>query len=92
MSLTKLYSLLDGCVDSCTVKKVSHFPVPRRDVTDQTLSGREKFNYSCPRRVWSVTSWLGTGKRLSLIYSVYSLTDVSYTDVTVSFSDSLLFG
>ncbi len=28
-----------------------------------------KFNYSRPGRVWSVTSWLGTGKRLSLIYS-----------------------
>ncbi len=24
-----------------TVKKVSHFPVPSRDVTDQTLPGRE---------------------------------------------------
>ncbi len=34
-----------------TVKKVSHFPVPSRDVTDQTLSGREKLNYSRPGRV-----------------------------------------
>jgi hypothetical protein len=34
-----------------TVKKGSHFPVPSRDVTDQTLSGREKLNYSRPGRV-----------------------------------------
>ncbi len=55
-----------------TVKKVSHFPVPSRDVTDQTLPGREKLNYSRPGRVWSVTSRLGTGKRLTLFYSVLS--------------------
>ncbi len=30
----------------CTVKKVSDFPVPSRDVKCQTLPGREKFNYS----------------------------------------------
>jgi hypothetical protein len=35
----------------CTVKKVSHFPVPSRDVTDQTLPRREKLNYSRPGRV-----------------------------------------
>jgi hypothetical protein len=34
-----------------TVKKVSHFPVPSRDVTDQTLPGREKLIYSRPGRV-----------------------------------------
>ncbi len=33
-----------------TVKKVSHFPVPSRDITDQTLSGREKLNYSLSRK------------------------------------------
>ncbi len=51
-------------------KKVCHFPVPSRDVTNQTLSGREKLNYSRPGRVWSVTSRLETGKRLTLFYSV----------------------
>ncbi len=34
----------------------SGFPVPSRDVTNQTLPGREKFNYSRPGRLWSVTS------------------------------------
>ncbi len=51
-------------------KKVSHFPVPSRDVTDQTLPGQEKLNYSRPGRVWLVTSRLGKGKRLTLFYSV----------------------
>ncbi len=29
-------------------KKVDDFPVPSRDVTNQTVSGREKLNYSRP--------------------------------------------
>ncbi len=33
-------------------KKVSHFPVPSRDVTHQTFPGRELINYSMPGRVW----------------------------------------
>jgi hypothetical protein len=41
-----------------------------RDVTNQTLSGREKLDYSPPGGVWLVTSWLGTGKSLTLFYSV----------------------
>ncbi len=48
-----------------TVKKVSGFPVPSRDVTDQTLPGWELLNYSRPGRVWSVTSRLETGKPLT---------------------------
>jgi hypothetical protein len=32
-----------------TVKKVINFPVPSRDVTYQTLPGREYFNYIPPR-------------------------------------------
>jgi hypothetical protein len=44
------------------VKKFIDFPVPSRDVTDQTLPGREKINYSRPGRVWSVIAYLGTGK------------------------------
>jgi hypothetical protein len=31
-------------------KRVSHFPVPSRDVTDQTLSGREKTKLFPPRK------------------------------------------
>jgi hypothetical protein len=36
----------NSCIN--TVKKVSGFPVPSRDVTFQTLPGREQFNYSRP--------------------------------------------
>jgi hypothetical protein len=32
----------------CTVKKVIDFPVSRRDITYQTLPGREQRNYSRP--------------------------------------------
>ncbi len=49
--------------------KVIVFPVSSRDVTNQTLPGRELLNYSRPGRVWLVTSRLGTGKPLFL-YSV----------------------
>ncbi len=55
-----------------TVKKVSGFPVPRRDVTYQTLPGREKLNYSSPGGVWWVTSRLGTGKPITFFYSVWT--------------------
>ncbi len=46
-----------------TVKKVIVFPVPSRDVTNETLPGRELLHYSRPGRVWFVTSRLGTGTR-----------------------------
>ncbi len=39
-------------------KKVSDFPAPSRDVTNQTLPGREEFDYFRPGRVWLVTSRL----------------------------------
>jgi hypothetical protein len=35
-----------------TVKKVSGFPVPSRDVAYQTLPDREFFNYSRSGGVW----------------------------------------
>ncbi len=44
-----------------TVKKVSRFPFPSRDVTNQTLQGREYLNNSRPGRVWLVTSRMGKG-------------------------------
>ncbi len=53
-----------------TVKKVIVFPVPSRDVTDQTLPGGEYFNPSQPGRLWLVTSQLGTGKTINFFYSV----------------------
>ncbi len=49
---------------------MTDFPVPRRDVSDQTLPGRELINDSRPGRVWSVTSRLGTGKSATFFYSV----------------------
>jgi hypothetical protein len=45
-----------------TVKKDSDFPVPSRDVPNQTLRGR-------PERVCLVTSRLGTGKSLTVFYN-----------------------
>jgi hypothetical protein len=54
-----------------TVKKVIVFPVPRRDVTNQTLPGREKFNYSRAGRVWLLTFRLGTGKSLTFFHSAW---------------------
>ncbi len=61
MSLTKLQPVSG----QCTVKKVSDFPVPSRDVTNQTLRCRLG-------RVRLVTSPLGTGKSLTFSYSVLS--------------------
>ncbi len=53
------------------VKKVIVFPVPSRDVTNQTLPGGEKFNYSRAGRVWLLTFQLGTGKSLTFSHSVW---------------------
>ncbi len=69
MEKSHLAELGDDNMD-CTVKKFIVFPVPSRDVTNQTLSGREKFNNSRPGRVWLVTSRLGPGKTITFIYSV----------------------
>jgi hypothetical protein len=54
-------------------KKISDFPVPSRDVSNQTLPDREKLIYSRPVRVWLVTSWLGTGKSLTF-FTVWGFT------------------
>ncbi len=61
---------LDGTIETThTVKKnVSEFPALSRDVTNQTLPGRERMNYSRPGRVWLV---LGTGKSLTF-FTVYN--------------------
>jgi hypothetical protein len=51
---------------TCTVKKkVSDFPIPSWDVTNQTLPRRGKFNYSRPGWVGLVTSRLGTGQLIT---------------------------
>ncbi len=64
---THRYASRQGCatlrvLTTYTVKKVIDFPVPRWEVTKQTLPGWEKFNYSRPGRVWLVNSRLGTEK------------------------------
>jgi hypothetical protein len=56
-----------------TLKKVSDFPVPNRDLTYQTLLDREQLNYSRPVRAWLVTSQLGTGKSLTFLQCMYLL-------------------
>jgi hypothetical protein len=53
-------------------KSVFEFPVPSWDVTDQTLSGREKFNYSRPGRVLFSDTPPGTGKSLTF-FTVYKI-------------------
>ncbi len=46
--LKKVVIILTVLMASHTVIKVSDFPVPSQDATDQTLPGREYFNYSRP--------------------------------------------
>ena len=46
--------------------------MPKRDVTNQTLTGREFLNYSRRGRVWLVTS--RDGKNDNLFYSVHTAT------------------
>ncbi len=54
-------------------KELAIFPSPAgMSLTKLSLAGK-KLNYSRPGRVWSVTSRLGTGKRLTLFYSAASL-------------------
>jgi hypothetical protein len=61
--------MVEGETINCK-KKVSDFPVPSRDVTNQTLPERELLNYSPPGRVWLVTFRLGTRKSLTF-FTVY---------------------
>ncbi len=56
-----------NCLTKYTVKIFNDFPVPSRDVTNQTLPGQEQLNYSRPGRVWLVTSQLGTGKAVTFL-------------------------
>ncbi len=56
-----------------TVKKVVDFPVHSRDVSNQTLPNREKFTYSRPERVSTVSDIpAGDGKLITFVYSVFS--------------------
>ncbi len=55
-------------------KELAIFPSPAgMSLTKLSLAGK-KLNYSRPGRVWSVTSRLGTGKRLTIFYSVAKFT------------------
>ena len=51
-------------------KELAIFPSPAGMSLTKLSLGGKKLNYSRPGRVWSVTSRLGTGKRLTLFYSV----------------------
>jgi hypothetical protein len=53
-----------------TVKKVIGFPVNSREVTNQTLPGREELNNFRPGTVWLVTCPLGTENRYPF-FTVY---------------------
>jgi hypothetical protein len=55
-------------------KKFLVFPVPSRDVTNQTPPGRELLNYSQPGKVWLVTSRLHRKKSFSIFLSPCSVT------------------
>jgi len=52
-------------------KELAIFPSPAGMSLTKLSLGGKKLNYSRPGRVWSVTSRLGTGKRLTLFYSVH---------------------
>jgi hypothetical protein len=51
-------------------EKGNDFPVPSWDVTNQTLTGREKLNYSRKGRVWLVTSGLRAVESRTFFYSL----------------------
>ncbi len=51
-------------------KVLAVLPSPAGMSLTKLSLGGKKLNYSRPGRVWSVTSRLGTGKRLTLYYSV----------------------
>ncbi len=55
--------LLFSIESQYTVKKVSHFPVPSRDVTYQTLPGREKL---FPASESLVSEYPGWGREYGL--------------------------
>ncbi len=46
---------------------ISDFPVPSRDVTNQTLPGQEWLNYIPLGKIWFVTFRLGMGKSLTFV-------------------------
>ncbi len=57
------------CNPAKGLSTILSFSRPSRDVTDQTLPGRE---YFWPGRVWMVTSQLGMGKTITFFLTVYS--------------------
>jgi hypothetical protein len=59
-----------------TVKKVNDFPVPSRDVTNQTLPGLENLNYSRARESLVSDIPAGDGKWQTFFYSACSLVSV----------------
>jgi hypothetical protein len=77
----------DAAAKGCK-KTVSDFPGPSRDVTNQTIPGREQLYYSPPGRV---VIWLGTGKSLTFflkctlhLLGKFRLHNFSYITVVLS--------
>ncbi len=66
-----------------SVKKGYHFPVPSRDVTYQTLPGRELFYFIFPGQVefgkWH-PDWDGKTANLNLFYSVMNEVATYHTE------------
>jgi hypothetical protein len=54
-----------------TVKKVNDFPVPRRDVTDQTIPWPEIIKFFPARENLVSDIPAGDGKSINFFYSVY---------------------
>jgi hypothetical protein len=77
MSLTFFYGVWTGeglvlAVERLHCKKeLAVFPSPAGMSLIKLFLGGNNLVFSRPERVWSVTSRLGTGKWLTLFYSVY---------------------
>jgi hypothetical protein len=70
-------------------KKGYRFSVPSRQVTNQTLPGRELFKSSRPGRVWLVTSQLVTGKPITF-FRVY--TAIRFISISAKFGICTVIG
>jgi hypothetical protein len=57
-------------------KELAVFPSPAGMSLIKLFLGGNNLVFSRPERVWSVTSRLGTGKWLTLFYSVVKLTKI----------------
>jgi hypothetical protein len=73
-------------------KELAIFPSPAGMSLTKLSLGGKKLNYSRPGRVWSVTSRLGMGKRLTLFYSVCLQKRAQYSTAELLASGRLRHG